>query len=382
MNPLGHSIVGGPPSLPELGTPRWLDEKTLEIPLLLEPGHLYQLSLNGGGFAHFKTLAGRSIAPFPIRFHTAPAGKPMPQDEAAGVIDAAQSAVLTRYSYRDRRGIDWAARFEGARPALLAAENAAQLAAMLATLLAPTNDSHINIRQGEAMWPAVFLQTPPNGTFADLAGSFAWTQFGRQGYATRLDGGLAYVIVGSWVVDQVDHEGLRRWIAEQKGVTGWIIDVRFNGGGDETVARQLAGMYVDEPVVYAKHRFLAEDGFGPIQSRALQPTRPRANAAPAVVLIGPSTHSSCEAFVLMMQAAGATTIGAPTGGGSGNPQPHDLGAGITLLLPSWQAMTVDGQVFEGTGIPPDVRVEYERGPQGQDPVLLEAIRRLREAPDD
>ena len=102
---------------------------------------------------------------------------------------------------------------------------------------------------------------------------------------------------------------------------------------------------------------------------------------PVAVLMGPLNLSSCEAFLLMMkQASRATLIGADSGGSSGNPQPHTTLAGMTVMLPSWQAMRPDGTVFEGEGIAPHAHVATtpEALATG-DPVLAEALQRLRSA---
>jgi carboxyl-terminal processing protease len=77
---------------------------------------------------------------------------------------------------------------------------------------------------------------------------------------------------------------------------------------------------------------------------------------PVVVLTGPLIMSSAESFLLMMRVAGATLVGGRSRGSSANPQPVDLGNGITLMVPSWRALLVDGTCFEGVGIAPDVEV--------------------------
>ena len=76
----------------------------------------------------------------------------------------------------------------------------------------------------------------------------------------------------------------------------------------------------------------------------------------------------------MMKSAEAMAIDLPTRDSSGKPRPHELGEGITLVLPSWQSFDADGNPFEGVGNQPDVRVE--RG-AAEDIVLAEEIEQLR-----
>jgi len=100
---------------------------------------------------------------------------------------------------------------------------------------------------------------------------------------------------------------------------------------------------------------------------------------PCVVLMGPANISSCESFLLMMRAAGCTLIGAKSGGSSGNPKPHDLGNGVSVMLPSWRNQTLDGRDLENVGIEPDVVVDADVARfKTTDPVLKAALEHLRE----
>ncbi len=89
--------------------------------------------------------------------------------------------------------------------------------------------------------------------------------------------------------------------------------------------------------------------------------------------------SSNESFLLMMkQAPDAVIVGARSQGSSGNPKPHDLGNGVTVFLPSWKDMTVDGHELEGVGVPPDIEVNATANDfRESDPVLTAALEHLR-----
>ncbi|MBZ0267328.1 hypothetical protein K8I85_04185, partial [bacterium] len=91
--------------------------------------------------------------------------------------------------------------------------------------------------------------------------------------------------------------------------------------------------------------------------------------------------SSNEAFVLMMkQAADCTVVGQRTFGSSGNPKPHELGNGVTVVVPSWQSLRPDGTCFEGEGLAPDVEVAVDVAELEQrDPILERALEILDRA---
>ncbi len=390
MDTSAHSVVGGGETFPKItGQPRWIGRHTFVLPIALGPGRDYWLSINNERFTNFRGLTGESAVPYPIAFRTAGG-----DEEADAGRKAANAAALdrlielleTRYAYRDRLGLDWRGLLESRRSVVERAPTPTALAQTIATMLAPTQDKHVFTQAGESRFPAFVAPRVPNRARGSLG---------------RLVPGLEQlnvaVAVGRWDEDNIGYIEITTWDASRRedveaafealwrlhDAEAIIIDVRLNGGGDETLAQAFAGCFIDEAVLYATHRFVdpdAESGFGPVQERWLAPStrRPRFTG-PVAVLSGPVVMSSCEAFVLMMKAAArATVVGAPTQGSSGNPRPYDLGGGVTVYLPSWRAMTAEGEAFEGVGVEPDVRVnaaapDFARA----DPVLNRALAILR-----
>ena len=57
----------------------------------------------------------------------------------------------------------------------------------------------------------------------------------------------------------------------------------------------------------------------------------------------------------------------------------NLGSGLTLFVPSWRDLELDGACLEGRGLAPDIEVEADLGAfrNGQDPVLASALAFLR-----
>jgi carboxyl-terminal processing protease len=124
----------------------------------------------------------------------------------------------------------------------------------------------------------------------------------------------------------------------------------------------------------------AAGGFSAPVDRWIEPTPYRTVYTGRVaVLTGPVIMSSAEAFLLMMkQAQGCTLVGARSYGASGNPKPHVLSNGVTVMLPSWKAMLPDGTVFETKGIAPDVEIAAK--PEDfvrRDPVIEKALEALK-----
>ena len=162
------------------------------------------------------------------------------------------------------------------------------------------------------------------------------------------------------------------------------MDVRPNSGGDEDLARRFAQWFVSDTKVYAKNRYRirkGKKGFGPVLDRKITGNRAERKRfrGPVAVLTSRYVMSSCEAFVLMMkQADDCTVVGQRTYGSSGNPKPHELPNGVTIFIPSWQAMLPDGTCFKGVGVAPDVEVAVDsKELDKSDPILERALAILR-----
>jgi C-terminal processing protease CtpA/Prc len=76
---------------------------------------------------------------------------------------------------------------------------------------------------------------------------------------------------------------------------GLVVDLRFNGGGDETLAQSLAGRFLHEERVYSTNQYRTgprHDDFGEVLQRKCGPRGPWRYESPVVVLWGQRTMSS------------------------------------------------------------------------------------------
>jgi hypothetical protein len=309
------------------------------------------------------------------------------QDGNSGAIHALRMAIEHDYAYRDLRVKDWDIEFRRYHSELARAASPDQFAEVAARLLSAAQDVHLNIVVGEKKipthWathlhpkcnPAIMPQLVPE-----------WNQHNRIITSGRFPGGPYYLSIGLWVAPRpTDFDAVFDVIDEVSGTDSLIIDVRHNPGGSETFAQAVAGCFADRPVVYAKHRktdSTCGDGFTPTRNRVLQPnTKHPYRGGPVVVLMGPKCVSTTESFLLMMrEAAGCTLIGEKSYGASGAPRPVELPNGVTVLVPSGQAMDKDGNLIEGKGIQPDIAVNCEKEDfDSADPILARALQFLRE----
>ncbi|CAG0978062.1 Carboxy-terminal processing protease CtpA [Phycisphaerales bacterium] len=388
MNAGGRSICGGGDSFPEFtGPPRWESPRVLIIPVALKASHEYHLSLNCPSARKFRSKDGQPAEITPISFRTAPADAPPavhePLTPAANdaAIAALRKAIDQRYSYRDRLVKDWDAAFGPHLASMRDASTPAAFARAAARALAPAEDVHVSLAVNHASFgtntTGARLNFDPRVLEATLK------EFARHNGTVstgRVENGAAYILITSWPGDAAQIQPALDALDRFKDAPSLIIDVRPNGGGDESTARTFAARFVDKPTVYSRDHFRdpsSDTGWGPMLDRVINPdpNSPRFTK-PVAVLIGQACCSSNESFILMMKhGANATLVGETSRGSSGNPRTHDLGNGVSIRLPSWQDFLPDGTLLEGRGIDPDLGVREPVTPAG-DLVLRGAINAL------
>lgn len=380
----GFSICGGGPKFPNIiGDPQWVDKRTIVMQVQLSPNHQYQFSINCPSAKNFRSAKGEPAAPYPIKFRTG-SGRAKASvlitannDEA---IKELRQAIDEKYSYRDLRGVDWDSMFDKYTALMERAGSPLEFAEIAAKLLAHAEDMHIWLKvDGETIKPFKrnIRQNYNRNTLSKAVPG--WQKRSAAIYTGKYDDGIGYILIDSWSRDRADAlEQAYEAIWEHAEAPGLIIDVRSNNGGAEPLAREVAGCFVDEPVIYAKHIYRELGGFG--KERELRPNKRRPKYRGKIaVLMGQTNMSSCEAFLLMMkQVPNCKLVGDKSYGSSGNPKPVDLGNAVTVWLPSWKALRPDGTCFEGKGIEPDVFVRTaETQLSKSDRVLETALRLLR-----
>lgn len=205
-----------------------------------------------------------------------------------------------------------------------------------------------------------------------------------------LAGDVAYISLDHFESDE-GVKAFMKALPQIMRAKGLIIDVRRNGGGSGVHGERILEHLTRQAIPRAMSFMRGTSIVAGAQSR-LVTWEPVARSAPAhsrdgdvyegpvAVLTSAATFSAAEDFVLAFNALGrGATIGATTGGSTGQPMSIRLPGGGWGRICIKRDLLPDGGTFVGRGLKPDI----EAGPtvqsirKGVDPVLERALAHLR-----
>jgi carboxyl-terminal processing protease len=191
--------------------------------------------------------------------------------------------------------------------------------------------------------------------------------------ARRLEGGVGYIRFTSFIpaLDKKIDEA----VASMLDAPGLVIDLRGNGGGDDSVAINLANQLFDKPTQLMVARTRKGDD---LYYRAKPAKRPY--LGPVVVLADGASGSASEQLTAGLQESGrAYVVGTRTEGDDMDAELEELPTGAYLIYASGLPHTPKGAVVEGRGVKPDLEVNLTRAGllRGEDAQLDAALRYIR-----
>lgn len=299
-------------------------------------------------------------------------------------FDVIEDELDRYYSFFALKKLDWRARAAAYEAKARDAKTPEQFAAAILPLLAELKDLHVVVQMADGRQiPAFAPETPRNFDARTIAGALKDVkQIGRMGFTARTPEGYGYVAIGTLAADAKTTADMLAAFDALLDAKGLIVDLRVNGGGQETVAQQFASRLIAEPLPYAKNQFRGGAAHGDLLTlgtRQVQPHSDKPFRGPVACLIGPGCVSSGEGMALMFKALPqARLIGQPTRGASGNPQPVALPNGLIVSYSTWVPLDLDDRPFEGVGIPPTKRIDNDpTGLKGLQAAVADLAERLR-----
>ena len=199
------------------------------------------------------------------------------------------------------------------------------------------------------------------------------------------DNGIGYVKIRSFTGSQNSFNRFDEIINSLGKISALILDIRDNGGGSNRNSREVAGFFTDKTVKFGYIRYRngpRHSDFTEWRPVSFEPSTSDHFQMPLAILTNRRTFSSAEDFLLAMKLLpDVVQVGDTTGGGSGNPILRELPNGWLVYLSHWQQADTDLNIFEGTGILPDVPVWISKDDSmaGRDIILETALEHLSQS---
>ena len=170
------------------------------------------------------------------------------------------------------------------------------------------------------------------------------------------------------------RKAMERAMADLKSADRIILDIRFNGGGQDAVSFEILRHFNNQKRKVALERLKGPAGFSPMQELWLE-TSKTPFVKPVYLLISPQTGSAAETMALASQSLPHfRRIGSNTSGALSTTLEKELPNGWSFALSNEHFMDTSGVLYENKGIPADYELDYPRDRQA-------FFRQVAEAPE-
>ena len=159
---------------------------------------------------------------------------------------------------------------------------------------------------------------------------------------------------------QAARKIMERAMADLKGTDRIIVDIRFNGGGQDAVSLEILKYFNDERRVIAKEKLKYGATFSPTQSIYLEASE-EPFLKPVYVLTSSQTGSAAEVFsIATIALPHVKRIGSRTQGATSTALEKKLPNGWDFAISDEIYEDINGICHENQGVPPNYEIEYSR----------------------
>lgn len=311
-----------------------------------------------------------------------------------------------RYPFFELRGVDWARQYEKFRPAVTKSTSEDELFGILCQMLDPLNDGHVelmipatknrkkrrfNPEPKPRFWKEFSSPGEIKKLFKTTEKSLAENGFGPLGnteawmlkYARSQRFGYIRILEFEGVKKKKLVAALDRIAGDFSDLSGLIIDIRDNPGGDDDVVLAIANRLCDHKRV-AFHRKTkigpGANDYKPLRTWHIKPEGKAQFTGPVALLTCDSVCSGAEVFALAMrQLPNVTIIGDFTNGIFSYQLEKKLPNGWRYCLSYQEYYSADMVCYEAKGVPADIQLLNSRADieRGVDPLIERALNHLK-----
>ncbi|MEM1357481.1 MAG: S41 family peptidase [Bacteroidota bacterium] len=204
----------------------------------------------------------------------------------------------------------------------------------------------------KAMWLYADLEVPQ-------------TLIDEMGYVDAFVSTFQQMDEGTYVDQEVKGAAriMDRVMADLENTQAIVIDLRFNGGGQDAVSFEILRRFNPnrEKIVTAKWKH--KEGYSPVHVIHL-PAEQAAYTKPIYILISPQTGSAAEAFAIASKALDHTKlVGSSSLGATSTSLEKKLPNGWSFAISNEVYMDTIGQNYENVGVPVVYDFDYPRDRQ-------------------
>lgn len=192
--------------------------------------------------------------------------------------------------------------------------------------------------------------------------------------AQRLEAGIGYIRFTQFIAPL--GKKIEAAIESMHDAPGMIIDLRGNGGGDDSVAIKMANHFFDKRT----QLMITRTRKGDLNYYRARPVA-KPYLKPVVIIVDEGSGSASEQFTAGMQEAGrAYVVGKKTAGSDMDADVAKLPTGAYLVYAAGEPRTPKGVVVEGRGVLSDLEVDLTRAEllKGNDTQLSAAIQYIKQ----
>ena len=318
-------------------------------------------------------------------------------------FEALWKTFHTRYPFFALRKVDWNKQYEAYRPKITHETSEEELFDIFCRMLDPLNDGHVELKAklcGQRRFFTAEKKPRFHREFEDgkikqlfkttkktlLAHGFhkpAKTKAWMLRYCRSAEFGYLRILELEDVRMRKLTIALDKIVRDFDTLKGFIIDVRDNPGGEDSIAIAIINRFCDRKRV-AFHRKTkigpGKDDFAPLKTWYLQPQGDAQFTGPIVLLTCDAVFSGGEAFALAIrQLPHVTIVGDHTNGIFSYTLDKKLPNGWDYCLSYQVYLSADMVCYEGKGVPADIELLNRKADIASDidPLITRALEVLK-----